>query len=254
MQISIIIPLYNYEQYIGECLKSCLLQDYGGDYEIVVIDDCSTDNSFEVVREMKNDKIVLLKTSKNSGYSAAKNHGIRNSLGEYIVHLDADDLLTCDSLSKRAVVLDQLKGIDVVHGQAKMFDGNHSLNWCNRHASSLRTHPSYIHAQGVMLRREVYKNYGLYCEGLRSKADKEMWQRIGVYKSCNKPYAPWIKWDAVKDVKLHTIVAYYRRHPKAMKVTRRKDKEYDMEIDKTFYGRINQLRKEGITPHNTRFL
>lgn len=89
--ISVIIPLYNKGTSIYKTLYSILSQTYN-DYEIIVIDDGSTDNGPDKVRSINNKKIKLV-TQQNQGVSAARNRGIKESAGEWILFLDADDLL-----------------------------------------------------------------------------------------------------------------------------------------------------------------
>lgn len=94
MDISIIVPVYNVEAYLKECLNSLLNQDFNGEYEIVCVNDGSTDNSLNIIKEYQktNDKIVLV-DQKNKGLSGARNTGFKNTKGKYIMFLDSDDYL-----------------------------------------------------------------------------------------------------------------------------------------------------------------
>ena len=93
--ISIVIPLYNKGERVKLAIDSALHQDYDGEWEIVVVDDGSTDDSAEYVKSYKDDKVVYV-YQPNAGVSAARNRGIAESKGEWIVFLDADDqLLPC---------------------------------------------------------------------------------------------------------------------------------------------------------------
>lgn len=93
--ISIVIPLYNKGERVKLAIDSALHQDYDGEWEIVVVDDGSTDDSAEYVKAYQDDKIVYV-YQPNAGVSAARNKGIATSKGEWIVFLDADDqLLPC---------------------------------------------------------------------------------------------------------------------------------------------------------------
>jgi len=87
---SVIIPLYNKEQYVGQTIKSVLNQTFE-DYEIVVINDGSTDTSSDIVKSIVSDKIRLIEV-ENGGVAKARNIGILNSKGKYIAFLDADDV------------------------------------------------------------------------------------------------------------------------------------------------------------------
>lgn len=89
MKYSVIIPLYNKEKYIERTLKSVLKQTFE-DYEVIVVDDGSTDNSLECARKIQSNKVKIV-CQKNAGVAIARNTGIENSSGEYIAFLDADD-------------------------------------------------------------------------------------------------------------------------------------------------------------------
>ena len=92
-KLSIIIPVYNAEKYIEECIKSVLNQKYK-DFEIIIVNDGSTDNSLNIISKLKNSygKIKLFNL-ENNGVSNARNFGIEQSKGEYIGFVDADDLI-----------------------------------------------------------------------------------------------------------------------------------------------------------------
>ena len=87
--ISVIIPLYNKEQIIDRCIHSVLSQDYDN-FEVVIVNDGSTDRSAEIVKSVDDSRIRLIE-QENGGPSKARNTGVRNAKGEWIVFLDADD-------------------------------------------------------------------------------------------------------------------------------------------------------------------
>ena len=101
--VSVIIPLYNAEKYVGECLDSILAQTFQN-FEVIVADDCSTDSSYSVVESYitKFDgRLSLLKMAKNSGGGAMpRNKGLSMSRGEYIFFMDADDVITKTALEE----------------------------------------------------------------------------------------------------------------------------------------------------------
>ena len=101
--ISVIIPMYNAEKHIGKCLDSVLTQTFQN-FEVIVVDDCSTDNSVDIVKNYMpkfNGHLKLSKTEKNSGGGAVpRNKGLLISCGEYIQFLDADDMLTQTALAE----------------------------------------------------------------------------------------------------------------------------------------------------------
>lgn len=112
-KISIIIPTYNCSKYIGGAIESALNQSYP-DYEIIVIDDGSTDDTVEVLNKYISNECIRYIYQKNQGPGAARNKGIVLSEGEYICFLDSDDELGPDSLKLRQEVLDSYDDIMMV--------------------------------------------------------------------------------------------------------------------------------------------
>lgn len=112
MKASIVIPVYNMAQYVGQCLDSVLRQSCG-DWEIIVVDDCSTDDSVIVVSRImdellaRGDRRILLKIREaNGGVTAALNDGFRAALGDYICPLACDDMLEPWMIEKQSAYLD----------------------------------------------------------------------------------------------------------------------------------------------------
>lgn len=92
MKLSIIIPMYNAERFINLCIDSILQQTFQ-DFEIIIIDDCSTDQSFEIVAHYKDPRIKIFKQIKNSGESSSRNFGLKVASGKYVYFMDHDDLI-----------------------------------------------------------------------------------------------------------------------------------------------------------------
>lgn len=101
MLISVIVPVYNVEKYLPECLDSILIQDFF-DFEIICIDDKSQDRSLEILHcyADQNDRIHIVCHDQNAGLSAARNSGLEVARGKYILFVDSDDLLAAGALSK----------------------------------------------------------------------------------------------------------------------------------------------------------
>lgn len=98
-RFSVIIPVYNCENLIKQCIESFLAQNYE-DYEIIAIDDCSTDNTLSVLKSIISDKLIVIEQEKNGGSAVARNSGIKQAKGEYLWFVDADDAVTNDSFKK----------------------------------------------------------------------------------------------------------------------------------------------------------
>lgn len=98
-RFSIIIPMYNAEAYVRKCVESALRQD-AEEYEIILINDGSTDRTAELCREYLSNPRIVYYAQRNMGVSAARNRGLASARGEYVVFLDADDYLTENCLTR----------------------------------------------------------------------------------------------------------------------------------------------------------
>ena len=100
--ISVIIPMYNAEKYIAECLESVLAQTLQ-DIEVILVDDCSTDSSVAIAEsylEKFGGRLNIYDNEKNSGAGGTRNNGLLKAAGEYVYFMDADDLILADGLEK----------------------------------------------------------------------------------------------------------------------------------------------------------
>lgn len=101
--ISIIIPVYNVGPYVEDCLRSVMRQTYTGPMECIIVDDCGTDNSMEIVERLVSEydgpiDFKVLHHTHNRGVSAARNTGMDAAIGDYLLFVDSDDMLTEDCL------------------------------------------------------------------------------------------------------------------------------------------------------------
>lgn len=97
---SIVTTAYNKEKYIKQCILSVLNQTFG-DFEFIVVNDCSTDNTLNVLEEFKDDRIKIHNIANNRGVSFCRNYGLKNACGKYIYFIDSDDYLE-ETILKRA--------------------------------------------------------------------------------------------------------------------------------------------------------
>ncbi len=127
--VSVIIPCYNQGLYAGEAIESALGQTYKN-IEIVCVDDCSTDNSAEVIREYadRHENVKFIRQSVNSGVCAARNRAIDACLGEYILPLDADDIIDKEYVGKAVEVLNSKPEVGIVYCGARYF-GRKKRRW-----------------------------------------------------------------------------------------------------------------------------
>lgn len=99
--VSVIVGVYNKERFVGDCLRSVLAQTFG-DFELIVVDDASTDESAQVIQTLRDPRIRFVQRSVNSGLPAVpRNEGIRMARGEYLAFLDGDDAWMPEKLEKQ---------------------------------------------------------------------------------------------------------------------------------------------------------
>ena len=114
MMFSVIIPVFNRQELVKNAIQSVMNQDYI-DWECIVVDDASTDNTFSILQDYseKDSRIKVTQLAKNSGVSAARNGGLEISSGEYILFLDSDDELAFNAMSTLSAILKE-NDVDIV--------------------------------------------------------------------------------------------------------------------------------------------
>lgn len=103
--VSIIMPNYNGAKYLQETLNSVLAQSYTN-WELLFVDDCSTDNSLEIVQAIQDERIRILKNENNSGAAKSRNYALCEAKGKWIAFLDSDDLWTPEKLEKQIAFME----------------------------------------------------------------------------------------------------------------------------------------------------
>ena len=119
MELSIIVPVFNVQDYVEKCILS-LLDIPIKNFEIIVVDDGSMDNSINIVSNSNNEKIRILK-QENKGLSAARNTGLKNAIGNYILFVDSDDYIENSFSIKSMIEIAKRKKCDIVIGNGKYF-------------------------------------------------------------------------------------------------------------------------------------
>ena len=159
VKFSVVIPIFNASAYLRECVDSVLRQTYD-QYEIILINDGSTDESFEICKEyVAANRSIQAYTKKNEGLSATRNYGLDVCQGDYIVFLDSDDYIGRESLQKFNAVIEKT-GADIVTGYAYHVDitGNQR-----------KSRPFLADAESPMSGTEFFKK-SLYQNNMRACA------------------------------------------------------------------------------------
>jgi glycosyltransferase involved in cell wall biosynthesis len=122
-KVSVVIPAYNVGEFLRQCLESILNQSFD-DFEIVVVDDASTDDSLNILQEYarQDTRLRVLKNERNMGVSATTNQAIRAARSQYVARMDADDLMCQDRLQKQLDFLEKNPDHVLVGGQVRMIN------------------------------------------------------------------------------------------------------------------------------------
>ena len=184
--VSIIIPTYSYARYIGEAIDSILSQTFK-DFEIIVIDDGSTDGTGDIIN--KKYPMARYFFKNQGGVSSARNMGITVAKGAFIAFLDADDIWLSEKLEKQIDVFNKQTDVGMVFTEHSTFDKfNRTVDKSFGKREKLMKGDvvrnifsnSYLTTSTVMVRKEVFDKVGLFEEHLRAAEDDNMWMRIAM--------------------------------------------------------------------------
>lgn len=142
-KISVIIPVYNGEKYLRECLDSVVNQTLGiENIEVIVVDDSSTDNSVDIVKEYasKHPSFKLIKQEPNQGSGPARNLGLKHVTNDYVTYLDCDDYISLDAYEKALNIFNKDSSVDLVMYKWEEFNENGLLNSKDIAKTSLEKH------------------------------------------------------------------------------------------------------------------
>jgi len=235
-KVSIIIPVYNLEKYLPECIDSVINQTYP-DLEIIAVNDGSTDGSLKILKKYS-DKLNII-SKENGGISSALNAGIKVATGEWIKRLDCDDVLYPTAIEELILEANKLK--DKKH---TILYANHDYIDSDGKIIGQKIEPNYNqldsfdfnvilldhcigHQDTTLIHKSTIEEYGMYEETASSAEDYEMWLRFCLLHNC----------------RLHLIqktIAKYRIHTNS--VSRNKLKR--------FSGKGKQIRELTLTKLN----
>ncbi len=230
--VSIIMAAYNAEKTIEQAINSVLSQTYPN-FELLVIDDCSTDRTAQLVQQLaiKDNRIRLVQNEKNSGVSYTRKHGLEEAKGEWIAILDSDDAWAEDKLEKQ-MLLQEKTGAELLFTGSTFMDADgKKFDWY-LHAPSEVTYrqllkQNVLSNSSALVRKELYSKH--YAVGDDMHEDFAIWLSIlkegkkayGVdeplliyriaksSKSGNKIKAAKMNWNTYRYVGLNPLVAFY---------------------------------------------
>jgi glycosyltransferase involved in cell wall biosynthesis len=244
MLVSIVIPVYNTEKFIKECIESALNQTYR-QIEIIVVDDGSTDNSLKIIKKFS-DQIKVISKS-NGGTASALNLGIKEMNGDWFKWLSADDLLYPNAIQD---LIDEAKKLDdmtncILYSNYDIIDYNGKIlrqfiesNYNSINSFELNTILLDHHignATTSLIHKSAFERFGMFDENVGFAEDYELWLRFCILHKCRLHLVP-------------KILAKYRIHETQL-TAKKMDKalENANEIRKHI---LNQLDKEELEKYN----
>ncbi len=228
--ISIIMAAFNAEKTIDHAIQSVLKQTYE-DWELIVIDDCSSDNTSDIISAIGDPRIHLLRNDTNTGVSKAREKGMHAAKGEWIAVLDSDDAWVPEKLEKQINLAKSCNAELIFTGSSFMDDSGSLLNW-QLHVPATVSYRSLlkqniISNSSVLVKTRLYRKH--YAVGDRMHEDFAMWLSIlkegitgygideplliyrlsGSSKSGNKLKAAVMNWNTYRYTGLNPLVSLY---------------------------------------------
>jgi glycosyltransferase involved in cell wall biosynthesis len=177
--VSVLLPMYNAAPFIEEAVNSILSQSFSY-FELIIIDDCSTDNSVDLVTQVKDDRIVLIKKAQNSGYTDSLNYGLKIAKGKFIARMDADDISLPNRFETQVNFLEQNKEVILCGSWFKIIGSDEVVQHPTSHHQILLALLDYcaIGHPTVMFKKELFlKNNLFYDKQMEPAEDHNLWVR-----------------------------------------------------------------------------
>ena len=181
--VSVIIPVYNRAEYLRHAVESVLNQTHPY-YEVIIVDDASTDNTAETAASFDDERIRVIQNDQNRGVSYSRNRGIFESRYRLIALLDSDDAWLPNKLEFQTAFLDKHSTLNVVHTEEIWIRNGVRVNQKKHHRKSggdifVRSlELCLMSPSSIMLKKNIFDRYGFFDEELIVCEDYDMWLRI----------------------------------------------------------------------------
>lgn len=185
IKVSILTPAYNAADYIAETIESVLAQSYK-DFEYIVCDDCSTDNTLNIIRKYasRDPRIAVIRNEVNLGIARTRNRLLEHASGQYIVWQEADDISVSDRIEKQLAFMDSHPEVGICGGTLECFDEEGVISYRRYptgHAALRKIVFRYapVPQPAAIIRRSCFDTLGHYLHDFTPADDLEMTLRIG---------------------------------------------------------------------------
>jgi len=210
IKVSVIMSVYNGKNYLEQAVDSILAQTYTN-FEFVIIDDCSTDGSYEMLISLANldERVLLYRNETNLGLTKSLNLGVKIASGDYIARMDADDICIPKRLEYQLNYLEKNKDVDLLYSDTVLIDKNSEVicdSWRPRDINTVLRcleKNNFIPHPTVVIKKSTFNKIGGYDENCRTGQDVNLWLRMRE-QNCNFGY-------------LNKVVLMYRLNPSSVR-------------------------------------
>ena len=189
MKVSVIIPTFNSEKFIKRAIYSVLIQSYE-DFELIIVDDCSTDNTVKIIESFNDDRIKIVKHDVNTGVGVARQTGLKYTTGDFVLFVDSDDYLK-DDFIEMCVLLQKQENADIIYTSFSISFPNAFQTMCAG---------DYLMEKEATLQL-YYTNQIKFLTGKlirRSLCDKIVWSNNRIGEDCQTLYMLMYEADLVR--------------------------------------------------------
>ena len=190
-EVSVLIPVYNVQKYVAEAIESILNQTYT-DFELIVLDDCSTDNTSDIVKNFSDPRIIYHHNNKNLGLAENLNVGLKMARGIFIARMDGDDISLPTRLEVQIDFLEKNPDIDLCSCGMKLFGAEDKIWIRDRNPEQVKItmmfYSAILHASSIFRRESFEKHNLVYNPDAFPAEDYDLWSRAVFYcKMVNIP-------------------------------------------------------------------
>jgi glycosyltransferase involved in cell wall biosynthesis len=234
-RVTVLMPVYNGEQYVGSAIESILSQTFA-DFQFLIVDDCSTDRSADIIDtyRLKDPRIIVSSNKKEKGIVGALNSGLDEARGDYVVRMDADDLSLPHRLEKQVQFMDGHPDVGASGTWMGTIGETETRLWFpfpadHEHIKIALLFYTPLAHPTVIMRRSFLEQHGLrYEEAFKHAEDYELWERCAhLFRLANIP----------------EVLLLYRLHPASVGETRS-----DEQAERTRKVKVRQIGRLGIVP------